>query len=67
MATGIWMRCSMALTAMTASPKDFPGARLKLTTVDGNWPWWPMDNCARDCSQWANWLSGTCVPLPDLT
>ena len=47
MAAGIWMRCSMRLTALTASPSALPGARLKLTTVEGNWPWWPMDSCAR--------------------
>ncbi len=35
------------MTALTASPSDLPGARLKLITVDGNWPWWPMASCAR--------------------
>ncbi len=64
---GIWMRCSTRFTAFTASPSALPGARLKLTTVDGNWPWWPMASCAVDCSQWATMLSGTCVPLPDFT
>ena len=56
-----------ALTAFTASPSALPGARLKLTMVDGNCPWWPIASCARVCSQCASVLSGTCVPLLDFT
>ena len=26
--------------AVTASPIALPGARLKLSVTDGNWPWW---------------------------
>ena len=28
------------LMALTASPSDLPGARLKESVTQGNWPWW---------------------------
>ncbi len=27
-------------TALTASPREAPGARLKESVTTGNWPWW---------------------------
>ena len=48
-------------TAATAAPIVAPGARLKLSVTDGNWPWWLITAGIVPVSIVASWLSGTAV------
>ena len=47
--------------AVTASPSDAPGARLKLSVTAGNCSWCMMASGARDLRD----AQRTCVPLDD--
>ena len=50
-------------TAVTASPSEAPGARLKESVTTGNWPWWFTVMGAFISSTWVKAASGTCPPL----
>src|ERR1035438_10899301 len=47
------------LTALTASPSDASGARLKEKVMTGNWPWWFTVMGTAMFSVWLKALSGT--------
>ena len=47
----------------TASPSEWPGARLNEIVTDGNWPWWLMVSGASFSVMRATALSGTGTPL----
>src|SRR5690349_14191945 len=61
---GIWMSRSAVSIAFTASPSDFPGARLKEIVVDGNWPRWLMARAPGRSVTFATAESGICAAPP---
>src|SRR5580693_6635507 len=54
-------------TALTASPRDASGGRLKESVITGNWPWWFTVIGALDITTWVKALSGTWPPLGKTT
>src|SRR5580658_5885242 len=50
-------------TALTASPRDASGGRLKESVITGNWPWWFTVIGALDITRCVKALSGTWPPL----
>src|ERR1700678_1877752 len=46
-------------TALTASPRDASGGRLKESVITGNWPWWFTVIGALDITRCVKALSGT--------
>src|ERR1017187_7215915 len=55
------------LTALTASPSDALGARLKEKVITGNWPWWLTVMGTAMFSVWlkapsGTWLAGAKTP-----
>jgi hypothetical protein len=49
--------CCLSMELM-ALPNDACGARLKLTVIDGNCPWWVIDSGSVVVSKWENALKG---------
>jgi hypothetical protein len=52
--------------AVTASPIETSGERLKLSVTDGNWPWRLIAIGATVEVIEANWLSGTWAPAAEV-
>src|SRR5580658_5331097 len=64
-----WMLAGMPIssltifTALTASPSEAFGARLKESVTTGNWPWWLTVIGADESFTSENALKGTWPPL----
>src|SRR5215208_3377450 len=60
---GICSSCSTRWSALTASPREAPGARLKDSVTTGNWPRCWMEIGAELSSTRDSRFRGTCPPL----